>query len=447
MSKVFLPQEVIRRKRDGEELSVDEIGSIVAGITDNTVSEGQAAAFAMATFFSGMTATEKVTLTQAMANSGDVLEWSSLNLPGPIVDKHSSGGVGDKVSLILAPIMAACGGYVPMISGRGLGHTGGTLDKLDSIQGYRTNPDLATFRNVVRDVGCAIIGQTDDLAPADRRLYGIRDVTATVESIPLITASILSKKLAAGLDAMVMDVKTGSGAFADNMTMARDLAHSIVDVANGAGMKTSAMITDMNQVLGYSAGNALEVRECVALMKGEAGDERLREVTIELCAELCLISGLQADPAESRRKVVEVLENGQALEIFSRMVHALGGAADFVYNMDRDLTSSAIKTDILAPRAGYVSRMDTRAIGIAIVELGGGRQRASDGIDHSVGLDRIAQIGDKVELGQPLAVLHASSEEFAPLAVHSVQSAIELSDEKPQIRKIVLERIPAKVPS
>jgi thymidine phosphorylase len=447
VSRIFLPQEVIRRKRDGEELSVDEIGAMVAGITDNSVSEGQAAAFAMATFFKGMTSTEKVTLTEAMAQSGDVLDWSALNLPGPIVDKHSSGGVGDKVSLILAPIMAACGGYVPMISGRGLGHTGGTLDKLDSIHGYCTTPELTIFRQVVRDVGCAIIGQTDDLAPADRRLYGIRDVTATIESIPLITASILSKKLAAGLDAMVMDVKTGSGAFADSFSMARDLAHSIVDVANGAGMKTSALITDMNQVLGFSAGNALEVRECVAFMRGEAWDARLREVTIELCAELCLISGLQDDLEGGRRKIIEVLENGQALETFSRMVHALGGAADFVDNMDRDLSSAAIKSDVTATDAGYVSRMNTRAIGIAIVELGGGRRRVSDDIDYSVGLDRIVQIGEKVEPGQPLAVLHVNSEDLVQSAIHSVRSAIELSDEKSAITDIVLDRVPAKVPA
>ncbi len=441
MNDVFLPQEVIRRKRDGEELSEAEIAAMVSGITDQSVSEGQAAAFAMATFFSGMTVAEKVTLTQCMANSGDVLSWSSLSLPGPIVDKHSSGGVGDKVSLILAPIMAACGGFVPMISGRGLGHTGGTLDKLDSIPGYTTTPDLETLRSVVRNVGCAIIGQTDDLAPADRRLYAIRDVTATVESIPLITASILSKKLASGSDAMVMDVKTGSGAFADNLPMAEELAASIVDVANGAGMRTSALITDMNQVLGRSAGNALEVRECVDLMKGNPCDARLRDVTVELCAELSFLSGLKRNLTDSREAVVAALDSGRALEIFAAMVSALGGANDFVNNLDRDLAVAPVIKPILAPTGGYVTGMDTRAIGITIIELGGGRRRASDAVDFSVGVDDIVQIGDEISTAQPLAFVHARNEDAAHHAIDAILNAIEIGSAPPVEKGIILGKV------
>jgi thymidine phosphorylase len=294
----MLPQEIIRKKRDGGRLSEAEIAFMIDGLTRNTVSEGQVAAFAMAIFFRGMDSRERIALTVAMRNSGTVLDWKTLDLPGPVIDKHSTGGIGDKVSLMLAPILAACGGFNPMISGRGLGHTGGTLDKLDSIPGYRSQPDLATFRRVVKDVGCAVIGQTDDLAPADRRLYAIRDVTATVESIGLITASILSKKLAAGLDALVMDVKTGSGAFMAKREDSRELARSIVDVANGAGLKTAALITDMNQALGRNVGNALEVLESIDYLTGKARDPRLHAATIALAGELLALGGL-ADNAEA----------------------------------------------------------------------------------------------------------------------------------------------------
>src|SRR3954470_18624387 len=292
----MLPQEIIRKKRDGGTLTEAEIGFMVDGLTQNTVSEGQVAAFAMAVFFRGLSMPERVALTVAMRNSGTVLDWKGLDLPGPVIDKHSTGGIGDKVSLMLAPILAACGGFNPMISGRGLGHTGGTLDKLDSIPGYQSQPDLETFRRVVKAVGCAVIGQTDDLAPADRRLYAIRDVTATVESIPLITASILSKKLAAGLDALVMDVKTGSGAFMAELAGARELARSIVDVANGAGLKTAALITDMNQALGRNVGNALEVAEAIDYLTGEARDPRLHAATIALAGELLALAGLAVNP-------------------------------------------------------------------------------------------------------------------------------------------------------
>ena len=298
----MLTQEIIRRKRDRQALSADEIGAMIGGIAGGSVSEGQAAAFAMAVFFNGMSAEECVCLTEAMRDSGTVLTWPELGDMGPVVDKHSTGGVGDNVSLMLAPMLAAAGACVPMISGRGLGHTGGTLDKLDSIPGYASQPGIDLFRQTVRDAGCAIIGQTEDLAPADRRLYAIRDVTATVESIPLITASILSKKLAAGLDALVLDVKTGSGAFMTDEDDAIALARSLVDTANGAGLKTSALITDIDEPLADAAGNAVEVLSAVDYLTGAKRDPRLHEVVLALGAELLRLSSLAADAAGRRAR-------------------------------------------------------------------------------------------------------------------------------------------------
>ena len=274
----MLPQEIIRKKRNRQPLSADEISEFIKGITDGSIMDAQTAALTMAVFLNGLNADETVALTMAMRDSGDVLEWKGFD--APIVDKHSSGGVGDKVSLMLAPLLAACGVYVPMISGRGLGHTGGTLDKFDSIPGYKTMPDNDLFRRTVKEAGCAVIGQTGNLAPADKKIYAIRDVCGTVESIELITASILSKKLAAGLEYLVMDLKCGNGAFMDNIEDARKLARSIVKVANGAGTKTSALITDMNQVLGRTVGNALEMKEAVDFLKGENVDSRLAEITL-----------------------------------------------------------------------------------------------------------------------------------------------------------------------
>ena len=316
-----LPQEIIRKKRDGGALSASEIAEFIEGLASGRISEGQVAAFAMAVFFNGMSREETVALTRAMTGSGSRLTWRDLD--GPVLDKHSTGGIGDKVSLVLAPVVAACGAYVPMISGRGLGHTGGTLDKLDSIPGYATQPDLERLRAAVRTAGCAIIGQTDDLAPADRRLYAIRDVTATVESIPLIVASILSKKLAAGLDALVMDVKAGSGAFLPSFEATRELARTLVEVANGAGLRCSALLTDMSQCLGRTAGNALEVREAIDVLTGQAVHSRLREVTLALAAELLVLGGLAEDKAGAAGAAARALDSGAAAERFARMVAAL----------------------------------------------------------------------------------------------------------------------------
>jgi thymidine phosphorylase len=440
----MLPQEIIRRKRDGAELTQDEIAFVVRGIADGSLSEGQVAAFAMAVFFRGMTMAERVALTQSMTRSGRVLSWRDLDLPGPVLDKHSTGGVGDKVSLMLAPIVAACGGFVPMISGRGLGHTGGTLDKLAAIPGYRAAADIELFRRVVREVGCAIIGQTDDLAPADRRFYATRDVTATVESVPLITASILSKKLAAGLDGLVMDVKTGSGAFAAEPGMARELAESIVAVAKGAGLPTTALITDMDQVLGHNAGNALELTETVSYLTDAGGrDGRLHDVVMALAGEMLVLGELARSSAEGRQQAEAALANGRAAEIFARMVTSLGGPADFVENPQAHLARAAVVRACPAPRAGVVMGMDTRAIGMAIVALGGGRQKASDRIDPAVGISHVCGIGQAIEAGAPLAVVHAASEAAAERTIVALQGAIRIGPSAVPVQPTVLSRITA----
>jgi len=437
------PQEIIRRKRDGEAVSEEELAFLVEGMASGAVSEGQAAAFAMATFFRGMTARECAALTRAMCASGAVLDWSGAGLAGPAIDKHSTGGVGDKVSLVLAPVVAACGGAVPMISGRGLGHTGGTLDKLDAIPGYDTRPDLATFRRVVAEVGCAIVGQTAELAPADGRLYAIRDVTATVESVPLITASILSKKLAAGLDALVLDVKTGSGAFMAERDAAGRLARSIVEVADGAGLACSALVTDMNQVLGRTAGNALEVREAVDFLRGERRERRLLEIVTALSVELLRLGGLAAGDEAARAAIAEVLASGAAAERFARMVAALGGPGGIVDAPDAHLPAAPLEVAVEPEREGVVREIDVRALGIAVMRLGGGRRRAEDAIDHAVGLSDVASIGEAVGPERPLCRVHARREAEARAAAATVRAAIEVGERPAEAPPPVYERIAA----
>jgi thymidine phosphorylase len=436
----MLPQEIIRKKRDGLPLGNAEIAFMVKGLTEGAVTEGQVAAFAMAVFFKGMTRDEAVALTVAMRDSGTVLDWRDLN--GPVLDKHSTGGIGDNVSLMLAPALAACGAFVPMISGRGLGHTGGTLDKLDSIPGYTTQPDNTLFRKVVKEVGCAVIGQTADLAPADKRVYSIRDVTATVESIPLITASILSKKLAAGLGGLVLDVKTGSGAFMQRIEDSRGLAKSLVEVANGAGLKTSALITDMNEPLATAAGNAVEVMSAVAFLTGNA-DKRLHEVTVALGGELLALGGLVTSDAEGRKQIAAAFASGRAAEIFGKMVAGLGGPADFVEHPAKYLKAAPVVRPVTAARDGIVTAIDTRAIGIAVVELGGGRLRAADAIDHSVGFTKLAGLGAKVGKDAPLAMVHARNEATAARAEQSLRAAYHIGDTAPPPGKVVYERIGA----
>lgn len=439
-----LPQEIIRRKRDGDRLSEADIAAFVAGVTDGSVTEGQIAAFAMAVLFRGMTLDERIALTRAMTRSGTVLDWAALRLPGPVLDKHSTGGVGDKTSLILAPAVAACGGFVPMISGRGLGHTGGTLDKLDSIPGYVSQPDRTRFEQVVRTVGAAIIGATDDLAPADRRIYAVRDVTATVDSLDLITASILSKKLAAGLGALVMDVKVGSGAFLPTRDAAEALADSIATVATGAGLPTVSVLTDMDRVLGTAAGNALEVREAIDLLTGRARDDRLHAVTVTLAAELLALGGLATDPEEGRARITRALDDGSAAEIFGRMVAALGGPADLIDHPDRYLPAAPVRIPVHADRDGVIAATDVRAIGLAVIALGGGRTRADQRIDHSVGLTEVAGPGDVVGPGgRPLAVVHARDGETAAMAAAAIRSAITIADKAPAATSPVLGRVPA----
>jgi len=438
----MLPQEIIRKKRNGQELTGQEIDYIVRGIVDESLSEGQVAAFAMTVFFRGMTVEERVALTLGLAGSGIRLDWSGLGLPGPVIDKHSSGGVGDKVSLMLAPIVAACGAFVPMISGRGLGHTGGTLDKLSAISGYDTRPDIATFRQVVREVGCAIIGQTDELAPADRRLYAVRDVTASVESIPLIVSSILAKKVAAGLGGLVMDVKCGSGAFCDTEAMAAELAHGIVAVANRAGLPTVALITDMDRVLGRNVGNALEIAEAASYLRGEdTRDPRLHEVVMSLAGEMLALGRLVPSVGAGRARAEAALADGRAAEKFSRMVSALGGPDDFLDHAGRYLARAAVIKPCTAERSGRVVGMNAREVGLAVVTLGGGRSHADDAIDPAVGLAEVVDVGAPVRPGQPLCIVHAASEGEADEAIARLRRAIVIGDVDATARPVVMQRV------
>ena len=436
----MLAQELIRKKRDGSMLNAEEIGFFVKGLADGSVTEGQVAAFAMAVFFKGLGIDERVALTLAMRDSGAVLDWSDVE--APVLDKHSTGGVGDNVSLMLAPALAACGAAVPMISGRGLGHTGGTLDKFDSIPGYQTQPDNALFKKVVKDVGCAIIGQTGNLAPADKRFYAIRDVTATVESIDLITASILSKKLAAGLQGLVLDVKWGTGAFMESLAEAKVLAESLVQVANGAGLKTTALITDMNEPLASAAGNAVEVQNAVDFLKGDAIDNRLWDVTVALGGELLATGGLAATAEAGADMMRQVFDSGRAAETFAKMVHALGGPADFMEKAELYLPKAPVQAPVYAEHDGLVTAIDARTVGVAVVELGGGRRTAADTIDPAVGLTSLAGIGNRVDADAPIAIVHARSEEEAERAAITLRQAYRIGnagdvDDQP----VIVERI------
>ncbi len=437
----MLPQEIIRHKRDGQTLTPDEIRFFAAGIGDGSIGEGQIAAFAMAVYFQGITMDERVALTLAMRDSGEVLDWRGLSLDGPVIDKHSTGGVGDVVSLMLGPLLAACGGYVPMISGRGLGHTGGTLDKFESIPGYTVTPDNATFRETVQNVGVAIIGQTGNLAPADARFYATRDITATVESIDLITASILSKKLAAGLEALVMDVKVGDGAFMPSHEASRDLAQSIADVATGAGTPTTALLTDMNQCLANSAGNAVEVREAIEFLTGGKRNPRLAQVTMALCAEVLQTGGLASDSEAAGTMLDDALDSGRAAEIFGRMVAALGGPADFVENPDRHLPAAPVSLPVYPKHAGVVTALATRELGMTVVRLGGGRTRSDQAIDHAVGLTEVIGLGEAAGPDRALAVVHARSEDDAARAAAELQAAIRIGESAPEPHPVIYERI------
>lgn len=427
-----LPQETIRTKRDGGHLSDEEIAAFITGLTEGSVTEGQAAAFAMAVFFRGLSVPERVALTRAMMRSGDVLTW---DLPGPVLDKHSTGGVGDTVSLPLAPMVAACGGFVPMISGRGLGHTGGTLDKLASIPGYDVAPEPDLFRRVVSQVGCAIIGQTERMAPADKRLYAIRDVTGTVESLDLITASILSKKLAAGLGGLVMDVKQGSGAFMEALPDARALGESIVSVAVGAGLPTTALITDMDAPLASAAGNAVEVAYALDYLTGARREPHFHSVALALGAEMLVLGGLSASREDASATLEEALVSGRAAEIFARMVAALGGPSDLIERHETHLPIAPVRREVRAE--GTVASVATREIGLAVIGLGGGRTRPQDGIDPAVGFTDLARPGEGSGL---LGIVHAADGASADRAEAALRAAYRMGESPPE-RPAIIERV------
>ncbi len=434
----MLFKELILKKRLGKELTKNEINWFISNLTSNHLSEGQIASLAMAICLKGMTFEERVQLTLAMKNSGKTLSW---DLPGPIIDKHSTGGVGDTVSLILAPVLAACGAYVPMISGRGLGHTGGTLDKFDSIPGYNTSPNEEVLRRVVSKVGCAIIGQTNELAPADKRLYAIRDVTGTVESIDLITASILSKKLAAGLEGLVIDVKCGNGAFMQDFSEASTLAKSLVTVSNESGCKTTALVTDMNQPLSQSIGNSLEVLAAIDILNGSSKDYRLLEVTNSLGVSILCSSNICKNKKEAQLLISSVLSSGKAAEKFSQMISELGGANDFFEKPINYLTPSNIQKNICCKQSGYVKKINTKNLGNILILLGGGRQKVEDDIDFSVGMKLLIELDTYVEKNQPICTLYARDEESFNIAEKEIIESFEIGESEENFnKKMIIEQ-------
>lgn len=432
---MYLPQEVIRVKRDGKALSAEQINFFVDGITNGTFNDAQVGSMAMAIFQQGMETQETVEFTRAMMNSGTVLTWPELDRP--IVDKHSTGGVGDKVSFMLAAIVASCGAFVPMIAGRGLAHTGGTVDKLEAIKGFNTQPSIPQFKTLVKELGMAIISQTSDLAPADKRLYGIRDVTATVESIPLITASILSKKLSAGLEALTMDVKVGNGAMMHTLEDATALAESIVNVANGAGVKTQAIITDMHQVLGDSAGNAVEIIETVDYLTGKYREPRLHEVVVRLAQSMLINTKLATSEQDALAQINKVLDSGEAAELFNKMIAAMGGPNDLLENPWRSMQKADVVKDVVAPQDGYIASQETRDIGLIVVEMGGGRTANGQDIDHRVGITGVLPVGTKVSKGDVIAQIHANDDTQADKAISQYLNAVAISEQAPEVMPVI----------
>jgi pyrimidine-nucleoside phosphorylase len=421
---------LISKKRDGGELSREEIGALIGGYVRGDVPDYQMSAWAMAVYLRGMSVAETAALTEHMLNSGVTFKWPVGEAPQ--VDKHSTGGIGDKVSLPLAPLLACCDVQVPMISGRGLGATGGTLDKLESIPGFRTNLSTDEMQSICRRVGCVISGATEDLVPADRKLYALRDVTGTVPSIPLITASIMSKKLAEGLDALVLDVKHGSGAFMKTLDKARELARLMVDTGKRMGVPTTALITDMNQPLGRLAGNAVEVDESVDSLRGDGPDD-LMEITLQLGAELLVLAKRENNLAEARARLQRAIDSGAGLEKFREMVAAQSG------NLDA-LRPIAPPQDVLSPRSGFVTAMDTEQLGRVIIELGGGRKKLGDKLDLSVGLEMIVRLGEQVDAGQPLVRVFARAD--AAARVHAdLLRAIAIGDNRMEPQPLIVERI------
>ena len=425
----MIPQEIIRKKRDKLSLTEEEVKLFINGLTDNSFSDAQIAAMSMAIFQNGMTDEETVWMTHAMKNSGDTLEWQDIVDSDLVCDKHSTGGVGDKTSLILAPILAACDLFVPMISGRGLGHTGGTLDKFDSIPGYNTKPDIDVFRQVVKDVGCAIIGQTSNLAPADKKLYSIRDTVGTVESLPLITSSILSKKIASGLKTLVLDVKVGNGSFNSTLEIAQNLAYSLVNVAKGAGLECEAILTDMNQVLGRSAGHSLEVKECIEYLISNKRDPQLEIVTNELTSSILMMIK-KITKEESVKQINTVLDNGKAAEKFERMIHALGGSKSFLNTYEKELSNNMYAKDINLGKQGWIKEIKTRELGLLLIELGGGRKQVDDKINYHVGYDNVLGVGESIDGSTPVIKVSANSKDDFDKVKNSIINCFVVSDQE-----------------
>lgn len=430
--------QIIAAKRDGKALPDAALAGFARGLASGQVSDAQAGAFAMAVLLNGMTTPERVALTGAMRDSGAVMEW---DVPGPVLDKHSTGGVGDCVSLVLAPALAACGAYVPMISGRGLGHTGGTLDKLEAIPGLRAELPADRLQDLVGRIGCAIVSASSDVAPADKRLYAIRDVTATVESVPLITASILSKKLAEGLGGLVLDVKVGSGAFMTDMAQAHALANALVDTANGAGCPTTALITAMDQPLVPAAGNALEVIEVMQVLTGDPGGQYLTELCRALGGELLVLGGLAETADAGAAKIGQAIESGAAADVFADMVAELGGPMDFVENWRDRLPAAPVVVEVRAGQSGVIEAIDGHALGMSVVGLGGGRRRDGDAIDPSVGLSTLLRLGEVVSENSPLALIHAPDNDAAARAAATVRAAYTIGDTHPALPPLVREKV------
>ncbi|MBC7909802.1 MAG: thymidine phosphorylase [Pyrinomonadaceae bacterium] len=435
------PQDLIQKKRDGGELSPEEIALFVRGVTDGSFADYQAAALLMAIFLNGMSEAEAQSLTQEMLRSGEMLDFS--DIPKPKADKHSTGGVGDKTSLVIAPLAAACGLAVPMISGRGLGHTGGTLDKLEAIKGYRVHLSLPEFREILKSVGFAMMGQTADIAPADKKLYALRDATATVEAIPLIVASIMSKKMAAGLDALVLDVKTGSGAFMREEARARELARALVATGNSCGVRTEALLTDMNQPLGYAVGNALEVHECIAIMRCEMNEHArpVLDLSLELAARMVSSAGVESSLEAARERVQRALSSGAALECFRRNVEAQGGDARVCDDPSRLLDLNLREVRVESPHAGFIVKVDAAEIGNAVAAIGGGRTRIEDEIDAAVGFLAEAKIGDKLSAGDALGLLYCRDETQAQSASARIRAAYEIEDAPPSLPNQLIKEV------
>ncbi len=437
MKGSFNPVEMIRSKRDGETHSAADIAGFIAAFGAGAVADYQMSAWLMAVFQRGMDDRETVALTQAMLHSGKVLALPSVKAVK--VDKHSTGGVGDKISICLAPLVASCGVAVPMISGRGLGHTGGTLDKLEAIPGYRVELDPKRFERIVRDVGVSMIGQSKELAPADRRMYALRDVTATVECIPLIVASILSKKLAEGIDGLVLDVKVGRGAFMKDARSARALARALVRVGKGAGKRVVALLTDMSSPIGRSIGNGLETREAIETLRGR-GPVDTRELTLLLGAEMLVLGKAERSASAARKRLERALDDGSAFERFLRMVKAHGGDPRAVEHPER-LARAKVKREVLARHDGYLAECDAQALGLSCVALGAGRTRADQAVDPSAGIELLAQRGERVTRGEPLAVLHARTARLAESELARVARSLTVSRTRPALRRLLIERI------